>query len=256
MHKDIAIYINSFLKEKPKACLMLGSGLDKIINNFESKIIIPYTDIPNFYNTGVEGHKGEFIYGYIKNTPILCARGRFHYYEGFNFDEIGSIIEVFNYFKPKLSIITNSSGCLNLDWEIGNFMIADKFLDFSFINSGDFKLYQVKNNQENKKAITLAKNNDIKLYEGTYTFTTGPSYETKAEIEEIISIGGNAVGMSTFPEFLKTKKLKMNTIFISCLTNYGAGLIKEKITHEDVLKNAKKSKHKFCKLITKLIESI
>jgi len=255
MHKDISIYINSFFNEKPKVCLILGSGLDEIINNFESQTIIPYTDIPNFYNTGVKGHKGEFIYGYINNTPILCARGRFHYYEGFNFDEIGSIIEIFNYFKPKLSIITNSSGCLNLDWEIGNFMIVNKFLDFSFIDSANFKLYPVRNNQENIKALNIAKNNNIKLYEGIYTFTTGPSYETKAEIKEIISIGGNAVGMSTFPEFLKTEKLEMNTIFISCLTNYGAGLIKEKITHEDVLKNAKKSKIKFCKLIIKIIES-
>ena len=134
-------------------------------------------------------------------------------------------------------------------------MIANKFLDFSFINSADFKLYEVENNQENIKALNIAKNNNIKLYEGIYTFTTGPTYETKAEIKEIISIGGNAVGMSTFPEFLKTKRLQMNTIFISCLTNYGAGLIKEKITHEDVLKNAEKSKIKFCKLIIKIIES-
>ena len=128
---------------------MLGSGLDKIIDNFESKIIIPYTDIPDFHNTGVEGHKGEFIYGYLKDIPILCARGRFHYYEGFTFDQIGSIIEIFNYFSPKLTIITNSSGCLNLDWEIGNFMIANKFLDFSFLNSKKIKIHKVENNKEN-----------------------------------------------------------------------------------------------------------
>ena len=254
--KNITDYIHQHIKDPPRVCLMLGSGLDKIIDDFEKKHIIKYKEIPNFHTTSVEGHKGEFIYGYIKNTPILCARGRFHYYEGFTFDEVGSIIKIFNHFRPELTIITNSSGCLNLNWEIGNFMIANKFLDFSFIDSINSKLHEVKNNKENDKSLNIAKKNNIKLYQGTYTFTTGPTYETKAEIQEILNLGGDAVGMSTFPEFIKSKELKMNSIFISCLTNYGAGLIKGEITHDDVLKNADKSKKKFCKLINKIIENI
>ena len=81
---------------------------------------------------------------------------------------------------------------------------------------------------------TAAKNN-IQLYEGTYAFTIGPSYETKSEIKEIISLNGSAVGMSTFPEYIKSKSLKIHPLFISCLTNYGAGLTNKKINHSDVL---------------------
>ena len=93
------------------------------------------------------------------------------------------------------------------------------------------------------------------MHEGTYTFTLGPSYETISEIEEIIDLGGCAVGMSTFPEFLACKKLNLNSIFISCLTNYGAGITHHTIQHKDVLINANKFKEKFCKLLSIIIEN-
>ena len=91
-------YIDNLIKEKPSVCIQLGSGLDTFVKNISNQIIIEYENIPGFYSTSITGHKGQFIFGYIKDIPILCARGRFHYYEGFSFDEIGSIIEIFNSF--------------------------------------------------------------------------------------------------------------------------------------------------------------
>ena len=116
-------FINQFINDKPQICLILGSGLDTLINKIKQKKIIDYKKIPNFFESTVSGHKGEFVYGYINKKPILCARGRLHYYEGYSFDEIGTIVEIFNYYNPKLCIITNSSGCLNTKWKLGNFMI-------------------------------------------------------------------------------------------------------------------------------------
>ena len=95
--------------------------------------IIDYKKIPDFYEATVSGHKGEVVYGYINKKPILCARGRLHYYEGYSFDEIGAIVEIFNYYNPKLCIITNSSGCLNTKWKLGSYLIIKDFIDFSFI---------------------------------------------------------------------------------------------------------------------------
>ena len=95
-----------------------------------------------------------------------------------------------------------------------------------------------------------------KIYKGCYTYTIGPTYETEAEIKEIIELGGDAVGMSTFPEYLMCKKLRIEPIIISCLTNYGAGLVKNKIKHEDVLLNANKSKKNFNSLIVNIIQNI
>ena len=105
-------------------------------------------------------------------------------------------------------------------------------------------------------AKDIAKKNNILLNEGAYTYTIGPSYETYPEIKEIIGLGGKAVGMSTFPEYLMCKKLNLDFIIISCLTNYGAGIQKNKVTHEEVLENADKSKQIFSSYLSKLIENI
>ena len=249
-------YLSRFIKMSPDVCIILGSGLDNFTELISEKITIPYNDIPTFYQTSVQGHKGEFIYGKINNNTILCAKGRFHYYEGYTFNQVGSLIEIFNHFNPKLSIITNSSGCLNTNWDIGSLMISNKIIDFSFINSTEAKEHLFEEHSYFKLAKYIAKINKIKLNEGAYTYTIGPSYETSEEIKEIIRLGGNAVGMSTFPEYLMCKRLNMNFIIISCLTNYGAGIKKNKITHDEVLVNAKKSREKFSSYLSKLIENI
>ena len=135
-------------------------------------------------------------------------------------------------------------------------MISNKIIDFSFINSTQAENHLFKETSYYKLAKDIAKINNIKLYEGAYTYTIGPSYETSSEIEEIINLGGNAVGMSTFPEYLNCKKLKINPVIISCLTNYGAGLKEKKVLHAHVLKNAKKTNEKFNLLIKNIIKNI
>jgi len=244
MCKEIIKQIDTIISESPKICIILGSGLDGLIDSIDNKKTIPYSQIDGFITTSVQGHVGQFIYGYIDGIPILCAQGRFHYYEGYSFETVGIIIKIFNHYKPNNIIITNSSGCLRLDWEIGSFMLVKKFIDFSFIESNTPKIYKLNHDL------------DLNIYSGTYTYTIGPTYETEAEIQEIISLGGDAVGMSTFPEYLMCKKLNINPIIVSCLTNYGAGLVNKKVLHKDVLKNAEDVKADFNLLIKKIIRNI
>tara|TARA_Y100000590_G_scaffold99412_1_gene113047 strand:+ start:286 stop:1083 length:798 start_codon:yes stop_codon:yes gene_type:complete len=254
--KKVTSYISSYIDQEPKIGLILGSGLDFFTSLIENKIIIPYSKIPTFYQTNVKGHKGEFVYGYIQNIPILCAKGRFHYYEGYSFDEVGAIINTFNALNTDLSIITNSSGCVDTTWEIGSLMLSNKIIDFSFIESSKHIVHNFKENKYTELAKQVALKNKIKLYKGAYVYTTGPTYETPAEIKEIISLGGKAVGMSTFPEYLKCIELKQKFLIISCLTNYGAGLNNTKVTHQDVLLNADRSKELFSKYILDFIQNI
>ena len=249
-------HISSIIRKNPQICILLGSGLNYFAEHIRKKIVIPYNEIPTFYTTSVKGHIGEFIYGEINNIPILCGKGRFHYYEGYTFNEVGSIIEIFNYFNPKLCIITNSAGCLDKSWPIGSLMLINQIIDFSFINSSNPEKYEFEKTLYFQLAKNIAKKIKIELYTGPYTYTTGPSYETPAEISEIISLGGKAVGMSTFPEYLKCIELNLDFIIISCLTNYGAGLMKEKIQHKDVLINANKSKKIFSNYIIEIIQNI
>ena len=154
-------YLSRFIKMSPDVCIILGSGLDNFTELISEKITIPYNDIPTFYQTSVQGHKGEFIYGKINNNTILCAKGRFHYYEGYTFNQVGSLIEIFNHFNPKLSIITNSSGCLNTNWDIGSLMISNKIIDFSFINSTEAKEHLFEEHSYFKLAKDIAKINKI-----------------------------------------------------------------------------------------------
>ena len=144
---EIYKYLKSFSNISPKVCIMLGSGLNSLTDNIDDMVNIPYNQIDSFMDTTVKGHKGEFIFGYINKVPILCAKGRFHYYEGYDFNTVSSIIDIFNLFNPTFLIITNSSGCLNTKWEIGNFMIANEFLDFSFMNSCNIERYLTQKNQ-------------------------------------------------------------------------------------------------------------
>ena len=249
-------YISSHVKQNPKIGLILGSGLDFFTNFIDNKVIIPYNAIPSFYKTNVKGHKGEFVYGEVNNIPIICARGRFHYYEGYTFDEAGSIVDIFSSLNTELCIITNSSGCLDTTWRIGSLMLGNKIIDFSFIHSSKHIMHDFKKTKYTDLAMKTATDSNTQLYCGPYVYTTGPSYETPAEIKEIISIGGKAVGMSTFPEYLKCIELKQKFLIISCLTNFGAGLNNTKVTHQDVLLNADRSKEVFSKYILNIIQNI
>ena len=247
--------LDEIIKEQPKVCIVLGSGLNNFISEIKDKQHLSYSKINNFLSTNVKGHAGEFIFGYINKIPILCANGRFHYYEGHSIEDVGIIISLFNLYEPKKYIITNSSGTVRLNWEIGDLMIVEKFIDFSFIKSNSIRTYLL-NVEKRKMYNNIADELKINLRYGTYTYTIGPTYETAAEIKEIQKIGGDAVGMSTFPEYLNCKKLKINPVIISCLTNYGAGLKEKKVLHSHVLKNAKKTNEKFNLLIKKIIENI
>jgi len=250
-------YLKKNILDKPDICIILGSGLNSFVNEINNKSIVNYRDIPGLSNTNVEGHEGKLIIGKINQSTIMCANGRSHYYEGHSFEKVAKIIKIFSYFNPKLCIITNSSGCLNLNWKLGSLMLANQFIDYSYIKTSNPEFHKPKNNKYLNKLLEVAKKNNIKINQGAYTFTTGPIYETATEINDIIKLGGKAVGMSTFPEFLKCEELNIDNLIISCLTNYGAGLItNKKIEHNDVLTNANKFKNNFNKLLIKFIENM
>ena len=196
----IAIELMNQFPEPPKVAVVLGSGLGDFVDTLSSKITIPYSNIEGYPQTTVVGHSGELIFGYMESTPILCAKGRFHYYEGHSMETVTFPIQVFKALGCKTIIITNSAGCLRKDWAPGDLMILEGYIDYSFIDE-NYNVNVVKIPQlitDNIINSVPLQNNSIR--QGIYTYTLGPSYETPAEIQDIISIGGDAVGMSTVPE--------------------------------------------------------
>jgi len=253
--KSIKKNLINIIPTSPEVSVILGSGLGNFIHIMENIIMIPYSKILGFPNSTVSGHSGQLIFGYINEKPILCFSGRFHYYEGLTVDQVNLPILLIHALGCNTVIITNSSGCLRKEWNIGDLMLITGYIDYSF----SIKQYVPKIVDINisinrlKKIDSIVKKIKINLHKGIYTWTLGPSYETPSEIKDIILLGGNAVGMSTVPEIVCARNLGLEVLGISCLTNYGAGMVNKKLSHLDVLSISKKTNKKFSELLKHII---
>ena len=240
-----------------RIAVILGSGLGKFSNNVEDQCTIPYDDIPGYPSSTVEGHKGELVIGKMGPHEILIANGRFHYYEGYSFQQITIPIHFFKKLGINHLIITNSSGSMNKNFSPGTLMVVKGHMDCTYRHSSDppviYSSFPYHDPELIDLAFSAAKEIDIELKSGNYCWTLGPSYETPAEIMDMIDLGGDAVGMSTVPEIISAAELDMKILTISCLTNFAAGLTKKSLNHEDVVKMADKSSKEFSKLLIRLL---
>ena len=253
MNEEITNFIKDILPTTPSFGLVLGSGLSSLIDDINNQLIIPY-DNPQFYKPQFQVMLGSLLL-VIQKSLVLCAKGRFHYYEGKTIDEVTSIIQLFKDIDTPNLIITNSAGCVNPQWKIGDIMLITGHLDFTFRK----KLPQLVNgepmySQRNLNFVrNVADKINISLHEGNYTWTLGPTYETPVEINKIRE-RGHVVGMSTLPEIEKAHELGLNCWAFSHFTNMGAGMQNVTLTHVDVLKASTLNKENFKKLIQNIIE--
>ena len=257
--QKIANYIKDRFLYSPRIGVVLGSGLDAFSNELKSRVHIKYNDIPDFRKTSIKGHKGEFILGKLYNEYIICANGRFHYYEGYEYSDVATIIDVFKALGCECIIMTNASGCVIKEWNVGDLMLINGHLDYSFIQSSHNPSI-IRDERYNPQVLNqvkkLADDLNVILREGVYTWTTGPSYETAAEVRDIKSLGGHCVGMSGLPEIERIHNLKMKMIGLCCLTNYASGINSTKLTHREVVRIAQNYQNYFLKLLNSIIRHI
>lgn len=259
---DIINYIKNHIKNQPTIGIVLGSGLEELSYSLEDKVIIKYSDIPSFIDTSVDGHAGEFIIGKIglNSMNVICANGRFHYYEGLSYDKVHILIDVFHQLGCESIITTNSSGCLDASWSPGDLMVIDSHIDMTFRDSAD-KITKKNGDQYYDSGLkTLALNciDEMNLPRrvGTYGWTLGPTYETSAEIDLMKNLDIKAVGMSTVPEIERAHDLGLKLLGIACLTNYAVGISSTPLTHNEVVTQAKKSGKLFSKLILNILQKV
>ena len=254
-YKLIKEKICTIIPERPIVGIILGSGLDVFTSIIKEKIIISYSSFSDFPQTSTKGHVGEWVFGYVNQKPIMVANGRFHYYEGFSLEQVTSTVSIIHELGCNNLIITNAAGCLNLKWNIGDFMLIKGYLDYTFRNNSELsKIKSCENTNLHGKIIKKLEGKGISINEGYYAWTLGPSYETHAEIQDLISNNISAVGMSTVPELMKADKLGMNVMGVSCLTNYGAGLLKKPLTHEEILQVTNKYRNKFLLIMNEILK--
>ena len=249
--------IRSYSGFQGKKAVILGSGLGSLPDQFENKTIIPYEKIPGYPKTSVEGHSGEFVVGTLNGEEILAAKGRFHYYEGFDISEITLPIRLFHELGIKFVIITNSAGSLRKDYPPGTLMVMIGHLDCTFIEGPELPAINKNSRLYNHEILTIAQKSSletsIQIKKGVYCWTLGPAYETPDEIKFIQNLGGDAVGMSTVPEIQIAGTLGMATLGISCLTNYAAGITNNLLSHKEVIETANTVKNQFSELVSNIL---
>lgn len=245
-----ADFIKSKVDKIPAVAIILGTGLGELVNEISDKFEIPYSDIPNFPVSTVEGHQGKLIFGTLGGKRILAMQGRFHYYEGYNMKEVTFPIRVFQMLGIQYLFVSNAAGGMNGAFEIGDIMLIEdhinlfpehplrgknedslgtRFPDMSNAYDKDLRILATK----------IAKENHIKLQYGVYIGTSGPTFETPSEYTYFKIIGGDAVGMSTVPEVIVANHAKMKVLAFSIITDLGIkGKIVE-VTHQEVQEAAK-----------------
>ncbi|MDD3151129.1 MAG: purine-nucleoside phosphorylase [Candidatus Gastranaerophilales bacterium] len=220
---------------QPEIGLILGSGLGDIANEIKGTIV-PYSKIPEFETSTVEGHAGQLVLGEFCNKKVIAMQGRYHFYEGHSLQTVTYPVKIMKKLGVKTLIVTNAAGGVNKDFYPGDLMIITDHINLlgsnPLIGENDKSLgerFPDMSNAYDKNLISLAekiaKKLKIKTQKGVYAGLTGPSYETPAEIRMLRILGADAVGMSTVPEVIVANHMKMNVLGISCITNMAAGIL-------------------------------
>lgn len=264
---EIVSYLNSKNILKPEIGIILGSGLGIITEEISEQVVIPYSEIPHFPQSTVVGHKGQFVFGKLGGKSVVCMDGRFHYYEGYDLQQVTLPIRVMQKLGISKLLVTNAAGGVNESFVAGDLMIISDHINLMGQNplrgknNDEFgprfpDMSEAYNKELRKIAFQVADELKIDLKEGVYTAVTGPCYETPAEIRYARTIGTDAIGMSTVPEVIIANHCGIKVLGISCITNMAAGITKEKLNHKEVMETASIVRQKFVNLIKKIISEI
>ena len=253
--KETVAFIKNKYAESPEIGIVLGSGLGSFTSEIKSEAEIPYSDIPHFPVSTVKGHQGKLIFGELSGKKVVAMAGRFHFYEGYDTQQVIFPIRVLKYLGIQNLFLSNAAGSMNPDYKVGDLMIINDHISLFSVNP------LIGKNEESfgprfpdmsepysKKLIELAKKiateNKIDIKEGVYVSVTGPTFETRAEYKMLRIIGGDVVGMSTVPEVIVANHMGLPAFAMSVVTDVGIREEENVITHEEVLEAAKAAEPK------------
>ena len=259
-------FIQEKTKFKPEIGIILGTGLGGLVREINIENVLKYEEIPNFPLSTVEGHHGKLIFGTLSGKKVVAMQGRFHYYEGYSPQEVTFPVRVMKFLGIKHLIVSNASGGVNPDFEIGDIMIIIDHINlipnpligknYEDLGPRFPDMSEAYDKDLIKKAEEIAKRLGIKVQKGVYVGVTGPTLETPAEYVYFRNIGGDAVGMSTTPEIIVARHMNIPCFAISIITDLGVPGKIVKVTHEDVQRIASQSEPKMTMIIKELVKEI
>lgn len=250
--------INQGLPETFDTVIILGSGLGDFTEHIHHASEIPYTSIPHFPVTTVQGHSGHLISGSVAGKQVLAFSGRFHHYEGHDLLTTVLPVHIAAAFKAKKLIVSNAAGAINTRFSIGDLMVIDDiFRLFQIISPHPSNTpFRYSAGSMANRVIDIAASIGLSVQRGTYLYVKGPNYETPAEIRSYRKLGADVVGMSTAPELIEASRLQLPAAAVSLVTNMASGVLKGKLSHDEVKEAAGKRKEDFARLVTELITSL
>lgn len=238
-----------------------------LAEEIQNPVVIPYTEIPEFPVSTVEGHAGQLVIGELEGKTVIAMQGRFHFYEGYAMEKVTFPVRVMKYIGVEKLIVTNAAGGVNESFEAGDLMILTDHIN----NMGTNPLIGPNNNELGarfpdmsapyckelrKLAKDVAAEIGLKVQEGVYVGNTGPSYETPAEVRMLRTLGGDAVGMSTVPEVIVARHSGMKVLGISCISNMAAGILDQPLTHDEVMETTEMVKANFLQFVKTIVKGM
>ena len=264
---ETATYIKNKTGFDPEVGIILGTGLGGLVNEIDIKHTLPYSEIPNFPLSTVEGHSGKLIFGLLGGKKVVAMQGRFHYYEGYPMDQVTFPVRVMKFLGISYLFVSNASGGLNPAFKVGDLMIINDHINLFGTNpligknlselGPRFPDMSVAYDRVLiVKAEEIARKNHISVKKGVYAGVTGPTFETPAEYRYIRIVGADAVGMSTVPEVIVARHMDIPCFAISIITDSGVpGEITE-VTHEEVQKVAAAAEPKMTLIMSQLVAGL
>ena len=251
----------------PDVAIVLGSGLGEYAKQIDVVFELPYSEIEEFPVSTVPGHAGKFIFGYVEGVPVVCMKGRVHYYEGYPITDVVLPARLMKLIGAKILFLTNAAGGVNTSFHAGDLMlIRDHIACFApnpLIGPNIDELgvrfpdmSRVYDRELQEIIRDTAKEQHVYLQEGVYAQLTGPSFESPADIRMMRVLGADAVGMSTVVEAIAANHMGMRICGVSCISNLAAGMTENPLTHEEVQEAADMAAPNFTSLVTESVKKM
>ncbi|HKV40086.1 MAG TPA: purine-nucleoside phosphorylase [Blastocatellia bacterium] len=248
----------------PEAAVVLGSGLDGVVQAISNQLEIDYGEIPNFVSSTVDGHTGRLVFGDIDGTEVVVMRGRVHFYEGYSMEEITLPVRTFSVMGIRTLVLTNAAGAISPLMVPGSLMLVTDHINLMgsspLRGPNDERLgprfpdmTEVYTAAYIDMAHEVASEMGITLDEGIYLALSGPAYETPAEVRMLRDLGADAVGMSTVPEAIAARHSGMKVLALSLMTNIAAGLANKQINHQEVMEIGARAGKQISELLCRLV---
>jgi purine-nucleoside phosphorylase len=260
-------FVRSRTSLAPRVGAILGSGLGDVVESLDVETAIPYGEIPGAKASTVLGHCGRMVFGRAGDVPVVVMQGRVHFYEGYEMDEVMFLSRVIGRLGITSLVVTNAAGGVNTSYKPGDLMLISDHINLMGLNPlrgpnvdelgvrfPDMSEAYPESLRDLARGVAASQN--LELKEGVYLALSGPTYETPAEIRAFRTLGADAVGMSTVPEVIAMSHMNIPVLGISCITNMAAGVIKQKLTHQEVMDTTARVQREFTALVLGVLQKL